>query len=243
MTSPWTLVVKCESNECRDLLSTGNVELRRCGSGVSILSWLGAPDERYWMSIGLIRLFETVWVAEDLSSTRAAVSELFGSLSEEYESVVDTKRNVDCYNFLINACIQCYDFPISKLLDIGCGDGLIMRASAARDIHVVGYDLSAEIARVAQSRGLEVLSDAAFVSGAEGFDAAVGCYSMHYFVEPYSTIGFVAKHLKPAGVWAMNFHKNIMFDRFMGCLDGSEMHRISDFETSFGRVLVAGRAL
>ncbi|WP_165835723.1 class I SAM-dependent methyltransferase [Stenotrophomonas sp. SPM] len=243
MTSLWTLVVKFESNEYRKLLSKANVELRRCGSGVSILSWRGAPDERYWKSLGLARLFETVWVAAELSSNRAAVSELFGSLSAEYGSVIDTQRNVDCYNFLINTCIQYYGFPVLNLLDVGCGDGLILRASAARSIRIVGYDLSAEIARVAQSRGLEVLSDAEFFSGAEDFDAVVGCYSMHYFVEPYSTIGFVSKHLKHAGVWAMNFHKNIMFDRFMGCLEGAEMRRIADFETNFGRVLVAGRAL
>jgi len=241
VTNQWTLLVEDGSDEHGLLLSKENVEIQRRRAGVVILSWAGAPDEEYWRSLGLARQFERIWVASDLSSSRVAVSELFNSISAGYGAVVDVQRNVDCYNYLINVCGQYGGAPISRLLDVGCGDGLIMRAAIDPGIHIAGYDLSVEIARLAHDRGLEVLDDAAFRNGRGDFDASVSCYSMHYFVEPSSTIGYVARHLKPAGVWSMNFHKDIMFEEFLGCLDGSEMHRISDSKTTFGRVLLVGR--
>jgi SAM-dependent methyltransferase len=103
--------------------------------------------------------------------------------------------------------------PASRVLDLGCGPGLVSAALLAAGHHVLGIDLSGEMIERARSRGAPFGDRAAFrrqslfepVAEAP-FDAAVSRFVLHHAVDP---IAFVRRHLelvRPGGVVVLCDH-------------------------------------
>jgi SAM-dependent methyltransferase len=86
-----------------------------------------------------------------------------------------------------------------RLLDVGCGTGLLTRELAERDWSVTGIDISEDQLRLARSRGVDVqLADAHQLPFADGsFDAAVSFFT-HTDVDDFPlALREIARVLRP----------------------------------------------
>lgn len=102
--------------------------------------------------------------------------------------------------------------PGERVLDLGCGDGVLTMEIAARGAHVLGVDRSPELVEAARARGLEVrLIDARHLEFHSEFDAAFSNAVLHWILEPDEVIAGVKRALKPGGRFVAEFggHGNV----------------------------------
>jgi len=87
------------------------------------------------------------------------------------------------------------------VLDLGCGDGRLTLAAAARGARLTGVDLSPDLAAAARARGLGVqVADAVALPYADAcFDAVLSNAALHWMTAPEVVLGEVARVLKPGG--------------------------------------------
>ncbi len=91
-----------------------------------------------------------------------------------------------------------------RILDLGCGDGVLTEKIVAAGAAVVGVDAAADMIAAAQKRGL----DARVVDGARlgfkgEFDAVFSNAALHWMKDdPDAVIAGVARALKPGGRFA-----------------------------------------
>jgi SAM-dependent methyltransferase len=97
--------------------------------------------------------------------------------------------------------------PGSRVLDGGCGPGLVAEAFLAAGHEVVGVDLSAEMVRRARQRCERFGGRARFQQGAmaaldpgERFDGAVSRLVLHHVADPLSFVTAQRDRLRPGGV-------------------------------------------
>lgn len=96
-----------------------------------------------------------------------------------------------------------------RILDLGCGGGLLAEAMAERDAHVTGADLSAELitaaSRHASERGFDidyVHGDAETLlksGGAGKFDAVTCLEMLEHVDDPGAVVGACTKLVRPGG--------------------------------------------
>jgi SAM-dependent methyltransferase len=102
--------------------------------------------------------------------------------------------------------------PGERILDLGCGDGVLTRAIADLGADVVGLDRS--VAQVAAARGLGLavaVADGAALPVRQAFDAVFSNAALHWMRNPAAVIAGVRRALKPGGrfVGEMGGHGNI----------------------------------
>jgi trans-aconitate methyltransferase len=90
--------------------------------------------------------------------------------------------------------------PGERILDLGCGDGVLTAKLLATGAHVVGVDASAAMVRAAQQRGI----DARLMRGEDltfeaEFDAVFSNAALHWMKPPTSVVGGIRRALKPGG--------------------------------------------
>ena len=97
--------------------------------------------------------------------------------------------------------------PEGRLLDVGCGHGLLLDEARGRGYETVGLELSREAARHARSLGLDVreLPLEAFSESSNGdspgeFDAIVLADVLEHLDDPVDAIDRCARLLRPSGV-------------------------------------------
>jgi trans-aconitate methyltransferase len=99
-----------------------------------------------------------------------------------------------------------------RILDLGCGDGVLTEEIAASGADVLGADLSDELLAAAAARGLEVQKvDGHALPFTAEFDAVFSNAALHWMRRPDLVIAGVARALNPHGrfVGELGGHGNV----------------------------------
>jgi SAM-dependent methyltransferase len=102
--------------------------------------------------------------------------------------------------------------PGERILDLGCGDGVLTAELAAKGAEMVGVDASDDFVRTCRARGLDVhLMDGEAITFDTEFDAVFSNAALHWMTRPEKVIAGVAKALKPNGRFVAEFggHGNV----------------------------------
>ena len=93
-----------------------------------------------------------------------------------------------------------------RILDLGCGDGVLTEELAKFAAHVVGIDASAEQIAGARSKGLNAhVMDGAAIQLDETFDAVFSNAALHWMTDPDAVIAGVKGVLRPGGRFVAEF--------------------------------------
>jgi SAM-dependent methyltransferase len=90
--------------------------------------------------------------------------------------------------------------PGERILDLGCGDGVLSAQIAGAGARVIGVDSSADMAAAARERGLDArVMDAHALDFGRAFDAVFSNAALHWMREPDRVIEGVRRALCPGG--------------------------------------------
>lgn len=102
--------------------------------------------------------------------------------------------------------------PGERILDLGCGDGVLTAQLAARGATVIGVDASPDLVAAAVERGVEAqVMDAHALTFEAQFDAVFSNAALHWMREPDAVLAGVRRALKPGGRFVGEFggHGNV----------------------------------
>jgi len=102
--------------------------------------------------------------------------------------------------------------PGERILDLGCGDGVLTTEINATGADVLGVDLSDELLAVARMKGLRVRKlDGHALDFVSEFDAVFSNMALHWMRKPKLVIAGVYRALKPRGRFVAEFggHGNV----------------------------------
>src|SRR4026208_1590614 len=87
-----------------------------------------------------------------------------------------------------------------RILDLGCGDGVLTEAIAAYGADVLGADLSEELLSAAVAKGLKVQKvDGHALPFTDEFDAVFTNAALHWMRRPELVIAGIHRRLRPRG--------------------------------------------
>jgi len=90
--------------------------------------------------------------------------------------------------------------PGERILDLGCGDGVLTCQIADRGATVVGVDSAPDLIAAARQSGLAAfLMDGQSLSFEQEFDAVFSNAALHWMRQPDAVLAGVARALKPGG--------------------------------------------
>ena len=96
--------------------------------------------------------------------------------------------------------------PEERILDLGCGDGVLTVKLVERGATVVGADASEDFIRAACERGIDArLIDGHALTFEREFDAVFSNAALHWMTRPQAVIAGVARALKPGGRFVAEF--------------------------------------
>lgn len=87
-----------------------------------------------------------------------------------------------------------------RILDLGCGDGVLTEALANAGASVIGVDMSANMVAMAVARGLDArVVDGQTLNFVEDFDAVFSNAALHWMLDGAAVAAGVFRALKPGG--------------------------------------------
>ncbi|HEY2677917.1 MAG TPA: class I SAM-dependent methyltransferase [Steroidobacteraceae bacterium] len=93
-----------------------------------------------------------------------------------------------------------------RILDLGCGDGVLTKKIADMGCEVVGVDSSPDFVASARKRGLTVLEQSAYdMNFSASFDAVFSNAALHWMKDADRVIERVAAALRPQGRFVAEF--------------------------------------
>ncbi len=93
-----------------------------------------------------------------------------------------------------------------RILDLGCGDGVLTLKIAEAGAEAVGVDASQSFIETAQSKGVDAhCIDGHNLTYDREFDAVFSNAALHWMLEPQKVIDGVARALKPGGRFVGEF--------------------------------------
>ncbi|KPQ24745.1 MAG: ArsR family transcriptional regulator [Halomonas sp. HL-48] len=99
-----------------------------------------------------------------------------------------------------------------RILDLGCGDGVLTERIVKRGADVVGIDTSQEMVDAAQARGINArMMDAYQMPFDREFDAVFSNATLHWLLDPQAVLASIKRALKPGGRFVTEFggHGNV----------------------------------
>jgi len=102
--------------------------------------------------------------------------------------------------------------PGERILDVGCGDGVLTAELRDMGLDVVGVDSSDDFVTVARARGLDArLMDGEALSFGPEFDAVFSNAALHWMPKADAVVSGIARALKPRGRFVAEFggHGNV----------------------------------
>ncbi|HUQ68788.1 MAG TPA: class I SAM-dependent methyltransferase [Planctomycetaceae bacterium] len=102
--------------------------------------------------------------------------------------------------------------PDERILDVGCGDGVLTQELAKHGCRVVGVDASPRQVEAARRRGVTALvCDGHSLPFHHEFDAVFSNAALHWMQRPDDALAGIARALKPGGRFVAEFggHGNV----------------------------------
>lgn len=137
---------------------------------------------------------------------------LFDVIASEYNSDVDRSNNVDTADTLLRMT------GAERVIDFGCGTGLVLLAPTASRCSLVGVDVSDHMLDLARAAGMNAVNlREAKLLPAGSFDGLISCYTLHLHGARIALLE-VINLLDRVGRVAANFHKGIGYAEVSGSL-------------------------
>jgi len=102
--------------------------------------------------------------------------------------------------------------PGERILDLGCGDGVLTARLSASGAQLVGADASPELVAAARARGVDAhVVDAHALAYESEFDAVFSNAALHWMRRPEEVLRGVRRALRPGGRFVAEFggHGNV----------------------------------
>jgi trans-aconitate methyltransferase len=102
--------------------------------------------------------------------------------------------------------------PGERILDLGCGDGVLTSALMSQGVNILGVDTSEELLEAARQRNVPVqLMDGHALTFDEEFDAVFSNAALHWMTRPEAVVDGVYRALVPGGRFVAEFggHGNV----------------------------------
>lgn len=118
-----------------------------------------------------------------------------------------------------------------EILDVGCGEGLVLEQLAGRYRRYIGIDIS-EFAQAGR-RHSDAGNSAFIVANAEeyvpqgSFDVIVFCESIYYFEQPVKTVLRYRNYLKQNGAFVISLHAHVRTEAIRACLK-KQLHLVHE---------------
>ena len=194
---PWLCALYIEPAERRQqlgakLLAHSRREAKKLGYDKVYLNTdhIGYYEKYGWSYIGNFahqsgddaRVYESAAIRE-----LKEMSAFFDTVADSYDSHMLNDLELDVFYEAID---NCFDKPVKRLLDLGCGTGLELERLYKRfpDMYVTGIDMSGEmLKRLAQKypgKNLRLIQGSYFdVDFGGDYDYVLSTYSLHHFSE------------------------------------------------------------
>src|SRR3954453_1934234 len=188
---------------CR--ICSGELELHVRGSGAAPTAAAFSPSSHLVGQHGdLLRCLEGATVQQPTLPNGDTLHELYREMRDDDYLAEEAGRRATANRLL--DLIRPHR-PSGRLLDVGCGHGLLLDEARKRGYETVGLELSREAAKHARSLGLDVREWPleAFGAGTNGdspgsFDVVVLADVLEHLDDPVAAIDACAALLRPAGV-------------------------------------------